>query len=141
MVSDLKTVWRQNREGSWTGKEVTGLVLLSQKTQDPAGGAQTDQRPSLKPAGWESPICAHWVQVCVGGLTLRPWVQVCVGGLLLTLGPPWDPQALGTWGQRDREQVKGLLYGLTSLDKDTSNERQLVLGSLTAPGRNPAAAE
>lgn len=128
MVSDPKTVWRQNREGSWTGKEVTGLVLLSQKTQDPAGGAQTDQRPSLKPAGWESPICAHWV-------------QVCVGGLLLTLGPPWDPQALGTWGQRDREQVKGLLYGLTSLDKDTSNERQLVLGSLTAPGRNPAAAE
>lgn len=127
MVSDPKTVWRQNREKR-TGKEVTGLVLLSQKTQDPAGGAQTDQRPSLKPAGWESPICAHWV-------------QVCVGGLLLTLGPPWDPQALGTWGQRDREQVKGLLYGLTSLDKDTSNERQLVLGSLTAPGRNPAAAE
>lgn len=57
---------------------------------------------------------------------------MCRGAAAHTRAAPWDPQALGMWGQRDGEQVKGLLYSLASLDKDTSNERQLVLGSLTA---------
>lgn len=63
------------------------------------------------------------------------------GGTSVHTRPPWDPQALGMQGRGMESRCGGLLHGLASSYKDTSNYRQPVLRSLTAPGHSPAAAE
>lgn len=116
-----------------------GNRLSSVIPEDPRSSRRVPDRPETQPEASRLGVTD------LRSPTLRPWAQVCVEGLLLTLGllpgtlKPWGRGAGGR--QRDGEQVKGILCGLASLDKDTSNERQLVLGTLTAPGLSPAAAE